>query len=122
MAENKLKILLADDEPEMLELVADWLGRHGHKVDRASDGTRALDCLAKKSYDLAILDISMPEITGMEVLDHIRKTSPQTKIVLMTGYSYVEGDFAKALGADAYLSKPFSLLQVDDVVEKCRKK
>jgi DNA-binding response OmpR family regulator len=103
-----LKILVADDDPDLLNLVAYALGQAGYLVVKATDGTSAIGKFAAESPDVAILDINMPGASGFEVCSAIRSRS--TVPVMMLTARGEEQDLVRALdlGADDYLTKPFS--------------
>ena len=103
-----MKILVADDDPDLLDLVAYALGQAGYLVVKATDGTSAIGRFAAESPDVAILDINMPGASGFEVCSAIRSRS--TVPVMMLTARGEEADLVRALdlGADDYLTKPFS--------------
>ena len=116
-----MKILIADDESGIVDLIGQALVRRGHEVQTAYDGAKALELVKTQAYDLAFLDMTMPEVTGMEIVDYIKQNGIQTKTVIITGYVFVEGDFAKASGADDYLSKPFGFEEIEAIVKKYKR-
>jgi len=103
-----VKILVADDDPDLLDLVAYALGQAGYLVVKAGDGTAALAGFEAEAPDMVILDINMPGMTGFEVCSAIRGRS--TVPVMMLTARGEEQDLVRALdlGADDYLTKPFS--------------
>ncbi|MEO6185213.1 MAG: response regulator transcription factor [Steroidobacteraceae bacterium] len=103
-----MKILVADDDPDLLDLVAYALSQTGYLVVKASDGTAALANFEAEAPDMVILDINMPGMTGFEVCSAIRGRS--TVPVMMLTARGEEQDLVRALdlGADDYLTKPFS--------------
>ena len=103
-----MKILVADDDPDLLDLVAYALSQTGYLVVKASDGTEALSSFEAEAPDMVILDINMPGMTGFEVCSAIRGRS--TVPVMMLTARGEEQDLVRALdlGADDYLTKPFS--------------
>lgn len=104
------RILVVDDEPAIRILVQRLLMLHGHRVDCAADGEKALDNLERHAYDLAILDHSMPVMSGVQLLGVIRATPrfAHMKILMFSGGGITENvDAAFDAGADAYLLKPF---------------
>ena len=103
-----MKILVADDDTDLLDLVAYALGQGGYLVAKARDGSEALAQFERESPDLVILDINMPGRTGFEVCAAIREAS--TIPVMMLTARGEEQDLVRALdlGADDYLTKPFS--------------
>lgn len=109
--ETKAKILIADDEPDILEIVGFNLEKEGYKVFTAKDGRQALDMATELHPDLIILDVMMPYKTGIEVCNVLRSRTEfnNTLIVMLTALSD-EGNHIKGLdsGADDYISKPIS--------------
>lgn len=105
-----MKLLYAEDEQAMSEAVADILTYHKYIVDAVCNGKDALDYALADSYDGMILDIMMPEMSGIEVLRELRKKGCRTPILLLTAKSQVE-DKIEGLdaGADDYLPKPFEM-------------
>jgi DNA-binding response OmpR family regulator len=103
-----MKILVADDDPDLLDLVAYALGQTGYLVVKARDGTAALASFEAEAPDLVILDINMPGVSGFDVCSSIRGASP-VPIMMLTARGE-EQDLVRALdlGADDYLTKPFS--------------
>jgi DNA-binding response OmpR family regulator len=103
-----MKILVADDDPDLLDLVAYALGQTGYLVVKASDGNAALAAFGAEAPDLVVLDINMPGQSGFDVCAAIRGQS--TVPVMMLTARGDEQDLVRALdlGADDYLTKPFS--------------
>jgi CheY-like chemotaxis protein len=113
-----VKILVADDEVGLTEILSSVLQRKGHHVDVANDGQKAYDLLQKNRYDLAFLDFTMPEKTGMELMEVIKEQGVGTKTILVTAYSLVEEAFIKEAGMDEYVSKPFRVYDIEKILEK----
>ncbi len=109
------KILVADDEKDIVELVAFNLEREGFAVLRASDGRKALESIRHDKPDLVILDLMMPEVSGMEVCRMIRG-APETMdlpILMLTAKSDpVDKILGLEIGADDYLTKPFHVREL----------
>lgn len=105
-----MKLLYAEDEQAMSEAVTDILTYHKYIVDAVYNGKDALDYALADNYDGIILDIMMPEMSGIEVLRELRKKGCRTPILLLTAKSQVE-DKIEGLdaGADDYLPKPFEM-------------
>ena len=105
------KILIADDEPNIVISLEYLLQREGYAVVVARDGQEALEAIAREKPALVLLDVMMPHKTGFEVCQAVRadETLQATKILMLTAKGR-ETDVAKglALGADAYMTKPFS--------------
>jgi DNA-binding response OmpR family regulator len=105
------KVLIAVDEPNIVISLEFLMKREGHEVSIARDGQRALELIRSLQPDLVLLDVMMPSKSGLEVLQAVRADEEiaATKILLLTAKGR-ETDVAKgmALGADAYMTKPFS--------------
>src|SRR3954452_18011137 len=102
-----LRILFADDEAHLRDLMQMELPRMGHEVTVCPDGGSALRALEKGSYDAALLDLRMPGLTGIEVLGKSRQLNPETQVVILTGHATVDTAVqALRLGAFDYLTKP----------------
>ena len=108
-----MKILVVDDEPDLLEQIREVLKSQKYDVDTADDGELALDKLFDTVYDLVILDIMLPKIDGLSILKEIRKANIETPIIMLTAKGTVE-DKIKGLdfGADDYLPKPFAIAEL----------
>jgi len=102
------KILVVDDEEHIIELVELYLGKEGYAVVSASDGAAALERFSLEKPDLLVLDIMLPGRDGLEVLREIRKSSQVPVIMLTARESEVDKVVGLELGADDYLTKPFS--------------
>ncbi|MBH5317830.1 response regulator transcription factor [Paenibacillus sp. GSMTC-2017] len=102
-----MNLLLADDEPLMLNILKSYFSKEGFTTFLAQDGEEALDLFYNNKVDLAILDWMMPKLTGVEVCQLIKKQS-QTKVLLLTAKGEQEDEFfALQSGADDYVRKPF---------------
>ncbi|HEY9733233.1 MAG TPA: response regulator transcription factor [Drouetiella sp.] len=108
------KILLVDDDKQYLDVMVPYLADLGHIVDSCCSGEEALVLLREHTYDLVILDWTMPGISGHEVCTQYRETGGQTPIMFLTGRGEV-ADLETGLdaGADDYLSKPFDMRELN---------
>ncbi len=105
-----MKILYAEDEVGLSEAVTDILTFHKFIVDTVYDGAEALDYALSEKYDGIILDIMMPKMSGLEVLQKLRAAGCRTPILLLTARAEIEDQIQGLdLGADDYLPKPFSM-------------
>ncbi|MHB8067408.1 MAG: GGDEF domain-containing response regulator [Desulfobaccales bacterium] len=105
------KILLADDEPQILELLTEFLEGQGYVVRSAVDGLQALDVLEKEEFTVALLDLKLPGHSGLELLSFIKARSPETEVILFTGNAELQSAVqALRLGAYDYLLKSDLLL------------
>ena len=104
-------VLIADDDPDILSLVAFRLERAGYEVIQASNGEDALRLASERKPDLAILDVMMPKLTGYDVTEQIRRNEETSGIpVILLTARVQEADVERgfAAGADDYIKKPFS--------------
>ena len=107
---NKSQILVVDDDSGVRELVGDVLELEGYQVTLAQDGLDALAWVRKKQFDLYILDINMPKIDGLVLLEKVRSSGDQTPALLLTARREKD-DIHQGfrVGADDYVTKPFSI-------------
>ena len=107
------KLLLIDDDPALLEILADYLTRADHTVQNAASGAEGLKLLAATTPDLIVLDVAMPIMDGWQVLTAIREEGP-VPVILLTAHTE-EPDVLQgfSLGADDYVAKPFSFAQLE---------
>lgn len=108
-----IKILAADDEPAMLMGLQDNLEFEGYTVETASNGEEALTKIAMQNYDLIILDIMMPKVSGLEVCKRMRKDGINTPVIFLSAKGEeIDKVLGLELGADDYIVKPFSLREL----------
>ena len=103
-----MRILVADDEPHIRELVRLYLSKEGHDIDLASDGKEALEKALRLKPDLVVLDLMMPKLDGFEVTKHIREQSDVPILMLTVRKEDAVKVAGFELGADDYLTKPFN--------------
>jgi two-component system response regulator HydG len=116
---DKVRILVVDDELVIRESLQGWLKKSGYQVDTAEGGNAALTMLEKTPYDLLFLDIMMPVMSGIEVLEVVKEDYPHTLVVMITAYGSVETAVqAMKRGAIDYLMKPFDPDQLSLLTEK----
>lgn len=108
METRQEKVLVVDDEEHIVELVELYLGKEGYRVVSAYDGDAAIEKFGVEKPDLLVLDIMLPGRDGLDVLREIRKTSQVPVIMLTARESEVDKVVGLELGADDYLTKPFS--------------
>src|SRR5262245_10316821 len=113
------RILVADDEESMRWVLSKALRNKGLTVDLAKDGDEALRLIQADGYDLAILDITMPGISGLELLDKVRELKSDLLVVIMTAEASMKNAVeAMKRGAYDYITKPFDLDVIDAIIEK----
>lgn len=121
MTEGRQLVLVADDDEDILVLVRTVLERAGYEVVAARDGAEAIAAAQQRRPDLAVLDVSMPELDGLEVLRRLRADASTSDVpVLLLSARVQEDDVARgfATGASAYVQKPFSPRELSDRVSE----
>src|SRR6201991_3117490 len=112
------RILIVDDELEITEILADLLSEE-YQCLKAGSAEQALICLRDNQFELVISDITMPGMSGLDMIPHIKEICPDTVVVMISGMQTVESAIgALRLGAFDYLMKPFDLRQVEAVVKR----
>ena len=107
------RILVVDDEQRMCDSLDTLLTKAGYQVQTAGDGKRALELYGESDFDLVISDIKLPEMTGIELLQAIRKGDPNAMVILMTAYASLDTALAAInMGAYDYLMKPIEFTQL----------
>src|SRR5256885_13577586 len=110
-------ILIIDDEADMRFAIRMLLERTGHSVVEAGDGDAALGKLSEDGIDLVLLDMRLPGMDGIQILQKIREKRQDVPVIMVTGYGNVElADQALQMGADHYLSKPFHNKELVDLI------
>ena len=114
-----VRILVVDDELMLRDVLSDYLSRQGYEVLLAEDGNTALELVRKNNFHIALLDIKIPGISGLELTKQIRAINPSISIIIMTGYPSLH-TASKAIenGAKEYIVKPFRLEELNRLVLK----
>ncbi len=116
-------VLVIDDEPGIRRLLAFELGDRGYRVWEAADGMAGVQAAKEKPVDVAFLDLTMPQLGGLETLSLLKADCPGVEVVLMTGHATLETAVeGMKRGAYDYLSKPFQLGEMMRVLEGAMKK
>jgi DNA-binding NtrC family response regulator len=116
---KSLRVLFADDEKALQEFMRSELPRLGHEVTVCPDGKAAVKALEKGGFDAAILDLRMPGLDGIGVLEQLKQIAPDTEAIVMTGHASMETAIdAMRLGAFDYITKPCKLAQIEAVLCK----
>jgi len=120
---NRDQILVVDDDIEMHDLLRACLAPLGHDVAATTSGRRALEMLDTGQFGLTILDLTLPDLDGMEVLRHIREQWPEVETIVLTAYPSLETAIeALRLGAYGYVTKPFHVDAIRSAVERAVEK
>jgi DNA-binding NtrC family response regulator len=115
----KKQILIADDEDIVIQSCLRILSKDTFQIDVARNGLEAIEKIVENSYDMLILDIMMPKMTGMEVLQRVKETYPDIDVIMITGLNQIETAVeAMKLGAFDYLPKPFDPEELEMVVNR----
>ena len=105
---RKARLLVVDDESDFVTLIQTILMQEGYGVDTATSATQAIALQRKNAYDLALVDLRMPEMTGLELLQYLKARDKSIFVILMTAYgSFSVGIEALRRGATDYVAKPF---------------
>lgn len=107
-----MKIILVDDEPEILTLVRDYLSREGFTVLTAINGNEGMELIDREKPDLVLLDWMLPGMSGLEMCKHLRETSTIPIIMLTAKSEEIDRVLGLEFGADDYIVKPFSLREL----------
>jgi DNA-binding NtrC family response regulator len=118
-----LKILFADDEQSLQELMRTELPRMGHEVTVCADGIEAVEALSRQSFDCLLVDLNMPGLNGIEVIEQARKIAPNTDSIVLTG----KGTFESAIASIRnhvydYLTKPCKLIELENLLKRIAEK
>ena len=109
-------ILIVEDEKNISNLIEMALSRHGHKTDCVFDGESCADLLEKKHFDLILLDVMLPKISGFELMDYIKGFD--TPVIFITAKSDISDRvYGLNLGADDYITKPFNISELQARVD-----
>src|SRR6267378_3873990 len=120
---ESIHILIIDDDQAIRDLLSEGLADSGYHCETACDGPEGLRKLQSNSFDLVVSDINMPEMDGVQLLQEIKKTHPDTEIIMLTGVVDVDTAIqSMRLGASDYLTKPFNLAEVRITVERALEK
>src|SRR3989338_4680901 len=113
-----VKILIVDDEIGIVDEVKDFLTEEGYEVYTADTGKTGIEQVRKVKPAVLLLDMKLPDMSGIEVLRECKKVSPLTKVIVNTGYVDQKIiDEAEELGRDLFLQKPFDLVYLKDQID-----
>ena len=119
----QLKILVVDDDRDVCEYLSDFLNREGFQVTTITDPTEAIAELKRSEYHLVVLDLKMPKMTGIDLLQQIRRVDDDVAVVILTGHPSLETATASIQhDVSAYLKKPFTSEEFREVLLRIAKK
>jgi len=114
---ERCKILVVDDEKDINQILVTFLSRHNFDIMSAYNGKEAIEITKKQRPDLILLDIVMPDMSGLDTLKKIKKIDENTKIIMLTAMEDEETiRKSRELGADGYIPKPFTGKHLESVV------
>ena len=109
-----MKILVVDDEPEILTVVSKWLSKSGHNVLTTTDPQKALDLIQAADFDVVLLDLIMPGSTGLNLISRIQERKPKQAIIVMSVIEDMRvAVLAAQEGIHGYLTKPIDFEKLD---------
>jgi CheY-like chemotaxis protein len=118
MDQRNLKILIADDEKEVAEILGKLIELDGHNVTVTFDGQKALEIYQKEKFDLVFADISMPGIDGIDLTRKLLEVNKNTRVVVITGHvGSAEVEKAMNAGAKKFMKKPFTKKDIDQTIQ-----
>jgi DNA-binding NtrC family response regulator len=121
--QGRIRILIVDDDDEYRGVVARRFVRRGHQVEQTGSPAQALRLAEAGHFDVAILDVAMPEMDGVQLLERLRQVDPETQAIMLTGQGTIETAIrAMKLGAYDFLTKPCGLAELELQVERAREK
>lgn len=116
---QKIDLLLVDDDADFRETVARRFMRRGFRVEEATHGEQALQLAGLRQFDVVILDLVMPGLSGVQVLEQLKLAHPECEVILLTGQGTIETAVqAMKLGAYDFLTKPFPLAELEILIER----
>jgi len=119
MKQKKVRVLIVDDEINFSSVVSEELTHGGFYVEQASDGKDALKLLQQGEYDVVLLDINMPHLSGIDVLKKFQRDDLPPEFIMITGYASVQTAIeAMKLGAYDYITKPYRIEKLKTLIEK----
>ncbi len=114
-----IRVLIVDDETELVGAFEKQLTEDGLKIVPAFSAARALECLKEESFDVAVLDIKLPDIDGVDLLVKVKQMEPATEVIMLTGYGSIETAIrSMKLGAYDYLTKPCKISELHKIILK----
>lgn len=115
----KKKILIVDDEAGIVQEIKEFLQEEGYEIYTADSAKAGIKCVEEIKPDVIMIDVKLPDASGIEVLKACKERSPATKTIMVTGYvDQLVMDEAEKIGRDTFLQKPFDLVRIIEEIEK----
>ncbi len=114
---RKKSILIVDDEHDIQNMLESFLTELDYNVSLATNGQQALQCFSETHPDIVLLDVKLPEISGIEVLQKIKKANPSTSVIMLSGHSSIDlSNQTLEMGAFDYVAKPLNLHHLEELI------
>ncbi len=121
MADTPKRILVIEDDGEVLDMLVDYLTFLEYEVSSARDGLEGLKKIKEGTFDLVITDLAMPHVSGIGIITVIKRDYPQIPVIAITGYGYYAEELAQEKKADCIMSKPFEINELRETIENLLK-
>lgn len=119
----QLSILVVDDDRDVCEYLQDFLTSEGFLVTVVNDPTQALECMRQAEFHVVVLDIMMPKLNGIDLLEQIRQTDDDIAVIILTGYPSLETATSSIEhDVSAYIRKPFTINEFREAIQRIAKK
>ncbi len=120
---QQINILVVDDDKDVCEYLNDFLTSEGYGVTIVNDPTNTLEALRKEEFHVVVLDIMMPKLNGIDLLEQIRQTDDDIAVIILTGYPSLETATSSIEhDVSAYIRKPFTISEFRDAIQRIAKK
>ncbi len=114
-----INLLIVDDEKDVLETLTDAFIVFGHQVTKAQNGREALEYFKHGDFDLAIIDVELPVMNGLDLTAEIKKIEPEFPVILITGYSHLyKPQDVLSLDVEAFLKKPINVTELVSIINQ----
>lgn len=119
----QLNILVVDDDQDVCEYLQDFLTSEGYLVTIVNDPTQAIECMKKSEFHVVVLDIMMPKLNGIDLLEQIRHNDDDIAVIILTGYPSLETATSSIEhDVSAYIRKPFTISEFREAIQRIAKK
>ena len=119
----QLNILVVDDDVDVCEYLQDFLTSEGYLVTIVNDPTQAIECMKKSEFHVVVLDIMMPKLNGIDLLEQIRHNDDDIAVIILTGYPSLETATSSIEhDVSAYIRKPFTISEFREAIQRIAKK
>ncbi len=117
MSEKK-RVLIVEDDPEVRQMLNDYLSFLGLEIETAADGLEGLTKIKENAYDLVITDIAMPYVSGIGIISILKKDYPKIPVIAITGYGFHAEELAQEKQADFIMGKPFDVTKMKEAIQQ----